>query len=123
MRYLRICIIYAYIAANSLISHFLSLQVIAIPEQNYNPGALMLILHKNKISVLMRVNARILLKSAMCHCLHLQALFFILCEPGLEYRTEIPLSFWNENLQLTRLGGPLPPFLSSPNPSSYSPSI
>lgn len=88
MRYLRVCIIYAYIAANSLISHFfLSLLVIAIPEQNYNPGTLMLILHKNKISVLMRMNARILLKSAMCHCLHLQALFFILCEPGLGYRT------------------------------------
>lgn len=102
---------------------FLSFPVIAIPEQNYNLGTLMLILHKNKISALMRVNGRILLKRAMCHCLHLQTLFFIPCEPELEYRTEISLSFWNENLQLTTLGGPSTSFLSSPNPGSYLPSI
>lgn len=78
MKYLQICSLYTYTAIISLILFFLAFLVIAIPEQNYNSGSLVLILHKNETSVLLIVSASILFKSGICHCLHLPRLCSLL---------------------------------------------
>lgn len=70
--------IYSYNFLDS--SPFFPLLVTAIPEQNYNPATLMPIPHKDKISVLMIANSRIVLKVRYVTVFVHTA--FVLCSTG-----------------------------------------